>query len=255
MKRLLLAIPLALAPCALLGLLLSDCSARHIASSGNSPSPSPTAVREGLISIVPYDDDQEHLIRIGVVLPGSAKRHGLRVGDLILSIDGHKAKGNDVDKLLFGPFGARRTVTVQRGTDDPFSTTLELTDELTDPKRQIRDAFYAIPGQVDHNISCSRVSNSPYKFIGKVVELKGSVEAPVPNQFSLACDDGDESTKGIDVTWSKAQGLEQGATVDVIGVVYSPVYGDTEKNGVSTGSKARFATVMGYFVNGKGDPP
>jgi carboxyl-terminal processing protease len=88
-----------------------------------------------------YVDTSTEYLTIISPIPGSpAEAAGLRSGDAIIAIDGVSMTGTDAElvrKKVLGPAGSPVTLTIRRGTEDPFDVTItraEITIKSADGK-------------------------------------------------------------------------------------------------------------------------
>ena len=101
-----------------------------------------------------------------------------------------------------------------------------------------QDQKRAFISQCDESISVEGLAGAPHKFVGKKVDLRGTVGPAMEDSNAFNLDGLNNPDAFVAVIWD-AKNLEQGQRVRVLGVVDRPVSGETTTGGAVTTSVIR----------------
>lgn len=136
----------------LLSLVLLDCPAHTqesqtaVASSGSVPALSTVTNLSGISAILRRVPDGGNILVVGVIAGGPAEKAGLRIDDLIVSVDGEPTAGEELEHvvaMLRGEPGTKVTLEIQRSDG---SHTVEITRDLVRLKDVVTPVEIKIQG-------------------------------------------------------------------------------------------------------------
>lgn len=100
----------------------------------------------------------------------------------------------------------------------------------------------AFLSRCDESISIERLAGAPYKFIGKKVDLRGTVGPAMDTTDAFSLDSSSNLAIFV-VVVADARALEQGQAVRVLGTVTKPFTGSNNVGGGGT-----YAVVRGQYI-------
>lgn len=87
--------------------------------------------------------------------------------------------------------------------------------------------------QCDESISVDRLAGAPYKFVGKKVDLHGTVGPPSDGTY-INFESPDEDSDNFVVVLADSRKLERGQSLRVLGIVQQPISTTNNQGGSGT---------------------